>query len=182
MSSRGRFATPADFPLQDCSPYSHVHVRRERLGFVPRSRTILCRPVPNPLRLIRNCISVRRTCETYGVSSAMGLMNSPRNSRISQWLPSTPPVVGWFSSSAPRSVGQPKWFRAACRTAGVTRWNTHAAGLSTGSQRSCPRSDEVLTVEVLTPATVSTPWAQGSNGGQRLVENTLLPLLPSTTP
>jgi hypothetical protein len=48
MSSRGRFATPADFPPRDCSPYSHVHVRRERLGFVHRSRTILCRPVPNP--------------------------------------------------------------------------------------------------------------------------------------
>jgi hypothetical protein len=36
--SRGRFATPADFPLHECSPYSHVHVRRESLGFVPRSR------------------------------------------------------------------------------------------------------------------------------------------------
>ena len=29
MSSRGRFATPADFPLHDCSPYSHVTNRRE---------------------------------------------------------------------------------------------------------------------------------------------------------
>jgi hypothetical protein len=37
MSSRGRFATPADFPRHECSPYSHVHVRRERLGFVHRS-------------------------------------------------------------------------------------------------------------------------------------------------
>jgi hypothetical protein len=32
----GRFATPADFPLRDCSLYSHVHVRRESLGFVHR--------------------------------------------------------------------------------------------------------------------------------------------------
>jgi hypothetical protein len=32
--SRGRFATHADFPPHDCSPYSHVHVRRESLGFV----------------------------------------------------------------------------------------------------------------------------------------------------
>jgi hypothetical protein len=48
MSSRGRFATPADFHLQDCSPYPHVHTRRERLGFVPHSRTGFCRPVPNP--------------------------------------------------------------------------------------------------------------------------------------
>jgi hypothetical protein len=35
MSSRGRFAPPADFPLHDCSPYRGLHVRRERLGFVP---------------------------------------------------------------------------------------------------------------------------------------------------
>jgi hypothetical protein len=52
--SRGRFATPADFPLQDCIPYPHVHVRRESLGFVSRSRAIFCRPVPNPNRSIRN--------------------------------------------------------------------------------------------------------------------------------
>jgi hypothetical protein len=37
--SRGRFATPADSPLHDCSAYSHAHARRESLGFVPRSRT-----------------------------------------------------------------------------------------------------------------------------------------------
>jgi hypothetical protein len=44
--SRGCFATPADFPLHECSPYSHVHARRESLGFVHRSRAIFCRPVP----------------------------------------------------------------------------------------------------------------------------------------
>jgi hypothetical protein len=33
-------ATPAGFPRHDCS----LHVRRECLGFVPRSRTIFCRP------------------------------------------------------------------------------------------------------------------------------------------
>jgi hypothetical protein len=52
--SRGRFATPAGFPRQDCSRYRGLHVRRERLGFVARSRTILCRPVPNPSVTIRN--------------------------------------------------------------------------------------------------------------------------------
>jgi hypothetical protein len=41
--SRGRFATPADSPRHDCSPYSHVHARRERLGFVHRSRHFLSR-------------------------------------------------------------------------------------------------------------------------------------------
>jgi hypothetical protein len=42
--SRGRFATPADFPLHDYSACSHVHVRRESLGFVHRSRAIFCPP------------------------------------------------------------------------------------------------------------------------------------------
>jgi hypothetical protein len=50
--SRGRFATPADFPLQDCSPYSHV--RRESVGFFHRSEDQFYRPVPNPNRPIRN--------------------------------------------------------------------------------------------------------------------------------
>jgi hypothetical protein len=58
--SRGRFATPADFPLHDCSPYSHVHARRERLGFVHRSRAVFRRPCPNPNIPIRNfCIAPR---------------------------------------------------------------------------------------------------------------------------
>ena len=39
-------ATPADFPRRGCSSYRELHVRRERLGFVHRSRTIFCRPVP----------------------------------------------------------------------------------------------------------------------------------------
>jgi hypothetical protein len=42
----GRFATPADSPLHDCSPYRGLHVRRESLGVVPHSRTLSCRPVP----------------------------------------------------------------------------------------------------------------------------------------
>jgi hypothetical protein len=46
--SRGRFATPADSPLQDCSPYSQVHVRRESLGFVHRSRTLYLSPRAKP--------------------------------------------------------------------------------------------------------------------------------------
>jgi hypothetical protein len=46
--SRGRFATPADFPLQDCSPDRELHARRGRLGFVNRSRAsfCFCRAVP----------------------------------------------------------------------------------------------------------------------------------------
>jgi hypothetical protein len=36
ISSRGLFATPVDFPPQDCSPYRGLHARRERLGFVHR--------------------------------------------------------------------------------------------------------------------------------------------------
>ena len=44
--SRGRFATPADSPLHDGTPYRGLHVRRWGLGFVRHSRTILCRAVP----------------------------------------------------------------------------------------------------------------------------------------
>jgi hypothetical protein len=49
--SRGRFATPADLPLQYCSPYSHVRLHRGSLGFVHRPRSIFCRPVPKTLAL-----------------------------------------------------------------------------------------------------------------------------------
>jgi hypothetical protein len=38
----------------DCSPYIELHVRRERLGFVRRSRAIFCRSVPNPNVTIRD--------------------------------------------------------------------------------------------------------------------------------
>jgi hypothetical protein len=44
MSSRGRFATSADFPLQDCNPYRGLHVLRERLGAVHRSRPFSVAP------------------------------------------------------------------------------------------------------------------------------------------
>jgi hypothetical protein len=60
--SRDRFATPADFPGHDCSPYRGIHARRERLGFVYRSRTLFYRPVPNLSSPIRNfCIAVCRS-------------------------------------------------------------------------------------------------------------------------
>jgi hypothetical protein len=62
--SRGRFATPADFPRHFCSPYSGLHVHRESLGFVRRSRIIFCRPAPNPRVTIRLFIAVRRDGRT----------------------------------------------------------------------------------------------------------------------
>jgi hypothetical protein len=61
--SRGRFATPADAPLEECSPYSHEHVRRESLGVVHRSSAIFCRPAPNLRRYaIRNCVLAVQRC------------------------------------------------------------------------------------------------------------------------
>jgi hypothetical protein len=70
MSSRGRLVTPTDFPRHDCSSYSHAYVRRERLGSVPRSRTIFCHPVPNlsvPIRNFRITVHInRRTAERKG--------------------------------------------------------------------------------------------------------------------
>ena len=67
MRSRGRFATPGDSPRHDCSPYSHVHVRRVRLGFTRRSRAIFCRPVPKPSVTIREkkCITVQVNSRTH---------------------------------------------------------------------------------------------------------------------
>jgi hypothetical protein len=35
------------FLLHDCSPYSHVHVRRERFEICPSVKAIFCRPAPN---------------------------------------------------------------------------------------------------------------------------------------
>jgi hypothetical protein len=44
------------------TPHRGLHVRRERLGGVHRSRTSFCRPVPNPCVTIRNfLIAVSRT-------------------------------------------------------------------------------------------------------------------------
>jgi hypothetical protein len=60
--SRGRYATSADFPLHDCSPYSHVHVRRESLGFVHRSRTSFCRPRAQPLFATFASLHARAPC------------------------------------------------------------------------------------------------------------------------
>ena len=54
MSSRVHFATSAQSLQHECSSYSLVHVRRECLRVVPRSRAIFCRAVPNPTRPIRN--------------------------------------------------------------------------------------------------------------------------------
>jgi hypothetical protein len=81
--SRGRFATYADFPLHDGSPYSHAHVRREGLGFVHRSRTILCRAVPNPNVTIRNfCIALPHPPKA-SPQRVSHLTDTPRSNRAS---------------------------------------------------------------------------------------------------
>jgi hypothetical protein len=46
MSSRRRFATPADSPLQDCSPYRGLHAHRESNSLKAHS---LCAPRQNPI-------------------------------------------------------------------------------------------------------------------------------------
>ena len=52
--SRGRYATPANFPQHGCSLYRRLRVSRWGLGFVHRSRAIFCRAVANPNVTIRN--------------------------------------------------------------------------------------------------------------------------------
>jgi hypothetical protein len=104
--SRGRFATYAAFPRHDCSPYSHVHARRDELGFVPRSRASFCRPVPNPT------VTIRKTFPSLcaGVSPSPG--------------PETGPVGVSFGGSHPEgpllSPGRPPWpRRSAFRSSGT---------------------------------------------------------------
>jgi hypothetical protein len=48
MSSRGRFATPADLPRHDCIPYSHVHVRRDSWDLYIVQGTIFLPPRASP--------------------------------------------------------------------------------------------------------------------------------------
>jgi hypothetical protein len=55
MSSRRRVARAADF-RQDGSPCRGLHARRESWGAVPQSKTISCRPVPNPNRPFRHLL------------------------------------------------------------------------------------------------------------------------------
>ena len=70
-------ATPADFRFPgECGLYSHVRVRCESLGFVPRSRAIFSRPVPNLSVAIRNfCIAALPTPSSRG--SDMRLLSEP---------------------------------------------------------------------------------------------------------
>ena len=54
VRSQGRFATPILIDWIVGRNEGGLHVRRERLGFVPRSGTNFCRPVPNLSVMIRN--------------------------------------------------------------------------------------------------------------------------------
>jgi hypothetical protein len=66
-----RFTSPAHSPLQDCSSYSHVHIRRERLGFVHRSRIVFLPPQTQACVPIRNAlIAVSHALTAVAVSHA----------------------------------------------------------------------------------------------------------------
>jgi hypothetical protein len=84
MSSRGRFATPADFPRHDCSPYRGLHERRESVGFVHRSTAMFCRPVPSPSVPIRNFLPHRCESAYHATAHAVSLPPpNPRRTRLS---------------------------------------------------------------------------------------------------
>ena len=100
---RGRFATPADSPRQDCSPYSQVHVRRESLGFVHRSRSLFCRPRAKPWQTLRfapvlRCLqntTTQRTPQGCGRARSTGTLSgetasAPHPRRVLA-CPVTPP-------------------------------------------------------------------------------------------
>jgi hypothetical protein len=60
----GRYATPADSPVHDGTPYRKLRVRRWGFGFVHRSRSSFCRAVPNLRVTIRNfCIAVPQSAK-----------------------------------------------------------------------------------------------------------------------
>jgi hypothetical protein len=78
-------------PRHDSSPCSHVHVRRESSGFVPRSRAVFRRAVPNPKRYdsrrVRRCTSTgvrppgdrpepRGACEPKHTPATVGIRDS----------------------------------------------------------------------------------------------------------
>jgi hypothetical protein len=85
MSSRGRFGTPADSPLHDCSPDQGLHARREGLGFVRRSRTLFCRPVPSLRVTTRNFVVAGRCTDAN--------CNAVRAARRARAKPVWPAVV-----------------------------------------------------------------------------------------
>jgi hypothetical protein len=67
ITSRGRFATPAQSFYHDWKPVPRatrtpVHVRRESVGVVPRSRAALCRPVTVRIRNKQSSEEVRGEC------------------------------------------------------------------------------------------------------------------------
>jgi hypothetical protein len=78
------FATPADFPRQDRSPYSHAHARRGSLGFVHRSRGNFCRPVPNVsvtiLNFVHRCVRMGFRAKRRGC----GPQSHPHTHRLQQ--------------------------------------------------------------------------------------------------
>jgi hypothetical protein len=78
--SRGRYATPAGFPLHDGTPYWWLRVRRWGLEFFHRSRTIFCRAVPNLRVTIRN---FRIAC-TRRPAPPAAVHPIPRNSRCAR--------------------------------------------------------------------------------------------------
>jgi hypothetical protein len=73
---RGRYATPADFPLHGATPYRGLRVRRWGLGFVHHSRAILCRAVPNP-SLLRRLYDAAGTATQRGGAACVSAVPNP---------------------------------------------------------------------------------------------------------
>jgi hypothetical protein len=103
--SWGRYATPADFPLQDGTPYRELHVRRWGLGFVHHSRTSFCRAVPNPNVNVRNFCIACVTCSSTSATAAAEAATTWVADRCTWAL-------------RPSSASAPSCRRTACRTCG----------------------------------------------------------------
>jgi hypothetical protein len=73
--------------------YRGLHVRRESLGFVCRSRAILCRPEPNPSVTIRNLFFVAvRQVSALVDENRVSQLTTGQITQLECWVPTM--VVG----------------------------------------------------------------------------------------
>jgi hypothetical protein len=101
--SRGRYATPADFPRHDGTSYRGLRVRRWGLGFVHRSRTILCRAVPNlrvDSQLLHRCIARLGGSRWLGWLCLAGALTHARATR--RWSGNSGTRPAWWTCSSAR--------------------------------------------------------------------------------
>jgi hypothetical protein len=77
IAHEGRYATPADSPRHDGSPYRRLRVRRWGLGFVHYSRVVFFRTVPNPNVRFATFLSLYVTDVSRRLDEGLGSSRRP---------------------------------------------------------------------------------------------------------